>query len=240
MMTKVLHQGLVLSRLLFERTARAVVLAPVGWGAKGWALAVAFAGGATAAYAAKRPIADWIRPNTTEEPIPFLTNTLGGGVPVAAFGIVLLLVGAKARKRALVDTAAALAAGALPCFLLTKLGQYVLAEDRPNEGGAMHFFNAFGHGISGHASATAFLFFPVAAIIGRELDKPTRTALEVALATWVVLVAWTRMSLGMHYAWNVLLGLGIGLYCGHVATKEWALANHQRVSLRGLLSGEHR
>jgi membrane-associated phospholipid phosphatase len=240
MTTNVLHQGLLLARALFERTARSVVLAPMGWGVKGWASALVFAGGATAAYVAKRPIADWIHPNTTEEPIPFLTNTLGGGVPVAAFGVILLLVGARIRRRALVDTAAALAAGALPCFLLTKIGQYILAEDRPSEGGAMHFFIAFGHGVSGHASATSFLFFPVAAIIGRELDKPTRMALEVALATWVVLVAWTRMSLGMHYGWNVLLGLGIGLYCGHVVTKEWALANHQRVSLRGLLSGQRR
>jgi membrane-associated phospholipid phosphatase len=240
MSTNVLHQGLVLARALFERTARSVVLAPLGWGVKGWASAAAFAGGATVAFVAKHRVQDWIRPNTTEEPIPFLTNTLGGGVPVAAFGLILLFVGARLRKRALVDTAAALGAGALPCFLLTKIGQYVLAEDRPSEGGAMHFFHAFGHGVSGHAAATSFLFFPVAAIIGRDLDKPTRTALEVALATWVVLVAWTRMSLGMHYAWNVLLGLGIGLYCGHVVTKEWAIANHQRVSLSGLLGGERR
>jgi membrane-associated phospholipid phosphatase len=234
-MTKLLRQAFFLARALFGRTARAMALAPLRWRAKAWAGAVVFVAGACVAYVEKTRIQDWIRPNTTEEPVPFLTNVLGGGWPVAALGVIFLVVGAKTRKRALVDTAAALAAGAVPCLVITKVGQFILAEDRPSEGGAMHFFSAFGHGVSGHAAATALLFFPLAAILGRELDRPTRTALEIALATWVVLVAWTRMSLGMHYAWNVLLGLGVGLYVGHVVTKEWAIANHQRTSFRALL-----
>jgi len=40
-----------------------------------------------------------------------------------------------------------------------------------------------------------------------------------ALLAWAILVGWSRVQLGMHFVWNVMLGTAIGLFTGFVATR---------------------
>jgi len=142
-------------------------------------------------------------------------NTLGGGWELVVASALLALCGVIVRSRRLIDTVLVVAAAGVWCYALTALGQFVLSEDRPIEGGAMHWFAGFGHGVSGHASAAALV--PWAA---REIVR-TRTARTIAVAlaiVWLVVVAWSRVWLGMHHAWNVLLGVAIGTWTGHAAS----------------------
>jgi membrane-associated phospholipid phosphatase len=95
----------------------------------------------------------------------------------------------------------------------------VLAEHRPNDGGAMRLFALDGRGVSGHASATALLFWPVRDVLARSATPRARLLVTAVLIAWAVVVCWSRVWLGMHFVWNVSLGLAIGFFTGFVATR---------------------
>jgi membrane-associated phospholipid phosphatase len=108
--------------------------------------------------------------------------------------------------------------------LTTEVGQYVLSEQRPGDGGDLRFFHPGGHGISGHTSIIASmavpldrLFFRVHPDDGRweRFGKYAGKGLVYALP---VATGWSRVNDDKHYAWNVLLGLGVGYTVGSFVT----------------------
>jgi membrane-associated phospholipid phosphatase len=121
-----------------------------------------------------------------------------------------------------------LAVAGVWCFALTQLGQLVLAEARPIEGGAMHWLARGGHGVSGHASAAGMLYSPIRRVLARDLRAADRQLVTAALAAWAVIIAWSRMWMGMHYLWNVMLGLALGFFTGSSVV---------RVHLQGMRGG---
>ena len=158
------------------------------------------------AYAEKRPIeAFFFHAPAGIRSLMEVPNVLGSGYAMTALGGVLVLVAIATKRREHVEAARSFAlAGALG-FALTRIGCLVLAERRPIEGGAMRLFALGGHGVSGHAVGAGLLLSFAAMRRG--------WVLAVAVV-WALLVAWCRMWLGMHYMWNVLLGLVLGFVSG--------------------------
>jgi len=149
----------------------------------------------------------------------------GDGATLIVLGLATLLAGRLAHRRVLVDAALVLGVAGLWCWLLTEGGQLVLAERRPKDGGAMLLFALGGHGVSGHASGAGLVFFPVRDVLARNARPIVRGAVTAALVAWAALVGWSRVWLGMHFVWNVVLGLAIGLFTGLVASRaQGALA----------------
>lgn len=93
----------------------------------------------------------------------------------------------------------------------------------------MHFFQHDRHGVSGHASATALLFLPLTAIVCASWRPTARRTVGVLLTGWIVLVDGMRTALGMHHAWNVLLGTALGLGVGRVAVEVVPRSSRSRV-----------
>lgn len=104
--------------------------------------------------------------------------------------------------------------------LTTEIGQYVLSEQRPSDGGQLRYFRPGGHGISGHTSIVASMAVPLDRLFfhiqpddggwerfGKILGKGFVYTLPVA-------TGWSRINDDKHYAWNVLLGLGVGYSVG--------------------------
>lgn len=83
----------------------------------------------------------------------------------------------------------------------------------------MKLFAPGGHGVSGHAAAAALLFWPVRDVLARDASPRVRQVVAAALFAWAALVGWSRVWLGMHFVWNVELGLVIGFFTGFVGTR---------------------
>ncbi len=204
------------------RVGRGLARAPLAWRAREWTIAVALAAALGAALLEKRWLQDSLQGggDGVAGAVASAANVAGSGLAVTCAGLVALAIGRLGRRTALVDTALALGAAGVWCWLLTKAGQLVLAERRPVDGGAFRLFALDGHGVSGHAAAAALLvelvrYAPVRAAGGR-----VRRLAWVAALLWAALVGWSRVWLGMHFVWNVLLGYAIGAWVGSVAAKE--------------------
>jgi len=76
-----------------------------------------------------------------------------------------------------------------------------------------------GHGVSGHAAAAALLFSPVRDVLARGATPRVRRMVTAALLAWAMWVSWSRVWLGMHFVWNVVLGCAIGFLTGRAATR---------------------
>jgi membrane-associated phospholipid phosphatase len=205
---------------LIERIGRSIVQAPARWRARQWAVFIAIAAATLATCLEKRAVQAFVQrgDGEVERALASFANTYGSGVAMTWLGVIAYVLGRWGHKRAVVDTAIVFAAAGLWCWVLMKIGQFVLAERRPNEGGAMRFFAMDGHGVSGHASAAALLYWPVRDILARGVRVPVRRAVGAALIAWAVFVGWSRVWLGMHFVWNVVLGFAIGGFTGFVAT----------------------
>ncbi len=207
---------------LLRDVPRAVVTAPAHWRARSWALFAMVVLAVALAYVEKRPVQSWLEAPGDAHGMwaraAAFANVAGSGWTMLALAAGTLLVGALASRRALDAATAFAVAGAIGWCLLTA-GQFILAEARPSEGGAMHFFALEGHGVSGHACVAALLFSPVRDILARDLGRPLRTLVTIALIVWVVFIAWSRVWLDMHYVWNVMLGAALGFYVSVVTVK---------------------
>ena len=205
---------------LIERIGRSLVHAPARWRARQWAVLVAIAAATLAAYLEKRAVQAFVQrgDGEVERAVASFANTCASGIAMTWLCLLAYALGRWRHRRAVVDTAVVFAAAGLWCWTLTKIGQFVLAERRPNEGGAMRFFALAGHGVSGHASAAALLYWPVRDILARGARLSVRRAVGAALIAWAVFVGWSRVWLGMHFVWNVVLGFAIGGFTGFVAT----------------------
>jgi|GEM_PF-1746893 len=208
---------------LFKRTGAAMITAPAGWGLKGWSTFSLFIISTSIAYLQKRPI-EWVLLGDGREPVQTVAgigSQFGGGTIVISV-IVLALVGGYIFKRSnAVEAGIALAVAGAWCGILSQVGQFILAEARPLQGGAMAFFALDGHGVSGHAASSALLFWPIYNIWGRDSGKFKRALLGAILMSWTAMVVWSRMWDGRHYLWNVMLGMGLGFSLGYNAVKEW-------------------
>ncbi len=144
-------------------------------------------------------------------------NAAGGGWPLTAFGVTLFIVGAVASERAK-RAAIVFGVAGIFCFIVVRVGGFVLAESRPRDGGAMHFFAFGGHGISGHANAAALLLFPIRDILAARSSRRTRAVITIVFVSWALFIGWSRVAMGMHHAWNVVLGWAFGFYVSRVVT----------------------
>lgn len=220
-----LHPGsaIRLFGTLFKRTALAMIASPARWGAKGWAAFSLLIISTAVAYVQKKPI-ECLFLGDGREPIQTVAgigSLLGDGPTVAAVIITTLISGYLFKRSNAVEAGIVLAVAGALCGILTPLGQFVLAEARPLRGGAMAFFALDGHGISGHASSSAVLFWPLYSILCRELSKIKQYAVGAILMGWTTMVVWSRMWDGRHYLWNVMLGMALGFSIGYVAVSEW-------------------
>jgi membrane-associated phospholipid phosphatase len=190
--------------------------------AQRWAALAIFVPCVAAAFVEKRPLEAMFfhRPQSAHGLAEF-ASLVGDGYTVVALGLTMLFVGYAASWRAFIDTSIVLAVAGVWCFLLTQLGCLVLAEARPVGGGAMHLFALRGHGVSGHAAAAGLLFAPLRFVTARDLRHRDRAAISAIMGAWAILVAWSRMWLGMHYLWNVVLGLTLGLFVGRAIVSAW-------------------
>ena len=204
-----------------------------------WA-AVALACATGAAWAGQGPLQALLegRGGGVVRLVAEIANLCGSGTAVAAAGLAALVIGRGLRRNTLVDAALVLCAAGGWCFLLTHAGQLALAQRRPIEGGEMRFFAPGGHGISGHAAATALLILPVRDILLGGARPLTRRLAAAALMAWAVVVGWSRVWMGMHYGWNVLAGLLLGLWTSAAAVAAWEEATGARATTTGASSGE--
>jgi len=208
---------------LLVTTVGSILRAPREWRAARWSAAAATTASLALAYAEKRPLqellhgggrlgfADWLAR---------AASAAGEGVIVTAVGVAMLGAGAVLGLRRVADAAWVLGAAGLPCWLLVVVGQFVFAESRPIDGGAMHWFASGGHGVSGHASAGALLLGPVR-VLAAGAHRVVRASAVILIIGWGLLVAWSRVWLDMHYVWNVGVGLLLGWATTSAAFAAW-------------------
>lgn len=152
-------------------------------------------------------------------------------IPAAA-ALAVYLGGLTSHKPGLRDTGRLVAETMLFTGMATTLGQSVLAEDRPASGGRLHFFGGIGHGVSGHASASVALTYPlvrryltVAPGDGR-WKRAGKRAGQVVGYSIPFLTGLSRVRDDKHFLWNVLAGWGIGYYVSDTVWKAHARGPH--------------
>ncbi len=147
---------------------------------------------------------------------------LGNNTTLPALSIAFILGGVVAGSHREVETGLMLAQSLLFTAAVTGLGQLVLAEDRPFDGGDVGFFRMNGHGVSGHSSVAASMVKPLDAqyLTIRKDDGTaevvTKCAGKVFLHAAPLMVGVTRVRSNKHYVWNVVLGLSAGYWVGKV------------------------
>ena len=200
---------------VLQSTASASILrmlaSPARWRSKQWGELAAFAVLVTASFAYRQKLQSALRVGRRGHAVARLVSELGEGRVAVVFVATLLTVGLVRASRRTVEAAIDLAVAFTWAYGLMVVGRWVLAEARPREGGAMHWFS-HGYGVSGHAALAGALFFAVRDVLARDVPARQRTLLSAALAAWIVVVSWSRVALGMHYVWNAVLGAGIGLF----------------------------
>jgi len=138
-------------------------------------------------------------------PLARAAAVLGSGHAMVAFGVGLALLAAVTHDRRLRVAARSFAARGAIGWIAFDVTRFVLAERRPKDGGEMRFFARDGHGVSGHALATALAYGPL--VRAFDLGRGGRAA----LLAWIAIVSWSRVRLDEHHLWNVLLGAAMGL-----------------------------
>src|SRR5213593_3618242 len=115
-----------------------------------------------------------------------------------------------------------LAESALLTGILTGTGQWILDEERPREGGQLHPFHGIGHGVSGHTSIAASLsgvlsrmYLQVEPDDGRVARTFKRIGKGFAYGV-PMLVGFARVNEQQHFAYNSVLGAGIGFWVSNV------------------------
>jgi len=210
-----------------------IVEAPGQWGPGGWMALFALVAVTLFAYDEKRPLQSLIEHtgDSALRRVARFAEIMGNGTATVQYGVFAFVIGRGAKRRVWVDLAFGLATGGIWCSALTKAGQLVLAEARPRDGGVMHFLAPNGHGVSGHASAVALVYVATNRILTRSARPSVRRAVRAALLAWAVVVGWSRIYLGAHFAWNVIVGLAVGYFTGSVAART-CIAGRATLSAR--------
>jgi hypothetical protein len=144
-------------------------------------------------------------------PLASFAAVAGSGHAMVVFGIALAVAAALTRDRRVRVAARTFAARGAVGWAVFQALRFILAERRPKDGGEMRWFARDGHGVSGHALATALAYGPLMTAFGDEMSPAGRATFSIALRAWIGVVAWSRVRLDEHYVWNVLLGAFIGM-----------------------------
>jgi len=147
---------------------------------------------------------------------------LGGRGIVPAAAVLLYLGGSMLRNDRTKATGIMLGESAVLTGALTVAGMWILSEDRPREGGRLHPFRGIGHGVSGHTSTAA----SIAGVLSRQYLQIKPADGRVARTfKWIgkgfvygapIAVAFGRVNEQQHFAYNTVLGLGIGFWTSNV------------------------
>jgi membrane-associated phospholipid phosphatase len=199
-----------------SRTWGELAREPLRWRSRGWATALATTAAIWTAYVHKWQLDAMLRGRSASwaTSLSAFVNVVGSGVAAVVLAVGWLLAARLRRSPRCFEGAVAFASGGVCCWVLTELGRFVLAERRPIDGGTFRFLALGGHGVSGHAAAAALLFGPVVAVALRGASPRARRLAAAGLLLWIAFVGYSRVALGMHFAWNVLLGFAIGAVCG--------------------------
>jgi hypothetical protein len=179
---------------------------------------------------------DYSNEETNE--ISATSKILGNAGVVPGIGLLLFLQGKIFKQPRVHETGLMVLESAVYTAIFTEAGRFVLAEQRPDEGGDLKYFQSSGHGISGHASIAASIaaplsrgLFRVDADDGRWARFGKRFGSGVAYGL-PVLTGLSRIEDNRHYAWNVALGLALGFSVGETVADA-----HDAFSEEG---GDHR
>jgi membrane-associated phospholipid phosphatase len=187
--------------------------------------------GAAVLASGKRNIQAEIAESDTPERKAFFRGVqrLGDQGVVPGIALLFYLGGSTFRDYRAKETGFMLAESALLTGLLTVAGQWILNEDRPREGGRLHPFGGLGHGVSGHTSTAASIsgvlsrmYLRIEPDDGRACRTFKRIGKGVAYGV-PVLVAYARVNEQQHFAYNALLGLGIGFWVSHAVADAHGL-----------------
>ncbi|MGH9751034.1 MAG: phosphatase PAP2 family protein [Candidatus Polarisedimenticolia bacterium] len=147
---------------------------------------------------------------------------LGGQGVVPAVALAFYLGGSTFGGYRAKETGMLLGQSALLTAIMTGAGQFALNEDRPREGGAIHPFKGMGHGISGHSSTSASIagvlsrmYLKIEPDDSRAVRGWKRVGKGFAYGT-PILVGLARVNEQQHFAYNSLLGVGIGFWVSNV------------------------
>jgi membrane-associated phospholipid phosphatase len=133
-------------------------------------------------------------------------SMLGGTLIVVTVSVLVALTESLRRRDAAVAGIVALAVGGQ--FAVVNLIKVAVARPRP----AIHQLTGF-HGASfpsGHSAAAAVTYAVLALVLGRGRPRVVRNALAGAAVAMSVLVAGTRVMLGVHWFTDVLAGVAVG------------------------------
>jgi membrane-associated phospholipid phosphatase len=201
---------------LLREVTFALVTQPARWKPRSWVAVAAFGGCVVLAYIAKRRLQSLLAGPSIQA--TYVADTLGSGWAMIALGVVMLAIGYLLSSQRIIHAVIAFGVAGFWGWLSSAAGAFILAEARPRDGGAMHFFALDGHGVSGHACAAAVLLMTTRGTLLKQSSKTTRAFVTLALGAWTVFIAWSRVRMDMHFVWNVLLGAALGAYVAYVTT----------------------
>ncbi len=192
----------------------ALVTQPARWKRRSWVAVAALGICVVLGYIAKRQLQSLFAGASVGA--TRFADTFGSGWAMMILGVAMLAVGRVLSSPRIIRTVIVFGVAGFWSWLSSVVGAFILAEKRPRDGGAMHFFAFDGHGVSGHACAAAVLLMTAHGTLLKQSSKTTRAFVTLALCAWTVFVAWSRVRTNMHFVWNVLLGVAVGAYVTHV------------------------
>ena len=180
--------------------------------------------GAAALGANKQKITDEVLESDTPQRNTFLrgVQNLGGQGVVPTLALAFYLGGSTFGNYRAKQTGYMLAQSALLTAIMTGAGQFALNEDRPSDGGKLRPFQGMGHGVSGHSSTAASISGVLSRMYLQTDPDDGRVArifkrIGKGFAYGVpILVGIARVNENQHFAYNSLLGVGMGFWAGNV------------------------
>jgi len=139
----------------------------------------------------------------------------------SAFTLVVLLV-LRDRMGALQLLAASAGAG-----ILTLVTKDIFERVRPAEAQQLIVVSGFSYP-SGHSVSTSALYLTIAIIAGRYIrHSGAKAAIFLAVSTVLIMVAASRVYLGVHYATDVVSGMSLGAAWALVLAGLFSLLGHR-------------
>ncbi|MBU1061898.1 MAG: phosphatase PAP2 family protein [Candidatus Omnitrophica bacterium] len=215
-----------------------IIETPQGMDKKSYIALGTVLGAAGIMYAEKEDINRQFQKNRTKttDNIAKYVKSLGDVFVVGGIGATFYSLGSLTESSREKETGLMLAESLIYTGILTGIGQFVFAEDRPYEGGDMHFLKTGGHGISGHAAISASIAGPLNRQYlqiepdANEIERLTKYTGKLVVYGIPFLVGLSRVNDNEHYAWNVLLGSILGYTMGELVANAHQKAKENNVS----------
>ncbi len=206
------------------RDARHLFTRPLQLDRNGWAKVAAVATATASLYALRDDLREFALERGGPGTDRFLRDvrTMGKGAVAPALAASALLASLGTRDRRERETALLLLESAACSALLAGAGSFVLATDRPRDGGRVRYFRTGGHGVSLDAALAASIVEPLRRqyLIVQARDGPWRKAAKRAAAallyTGAALTAHQRVRSDAHWAPDAFLGAMTGLFVGGI------------------------